>query len=100
MKIIFLFYYFIFSVCIVSGLLVDCFVSYSWCIFIWLEVILCLYYLILVGEELGSIFEEVDYSVVDSVVFDFGFDLVDDDFIVDVLMGDDFKKLLGKYGKR
>lgn len=54
----------------------------------------------LVGEESGSIPEEVDHSVADSVASDLGLDLADDDSIADVLTGDDLKKPSGKYGKR
>ena len=54
----------------------------------------------LAGEESGSIPEEVDHSVADSVASDLGLDLADDDSIADVLTGDDLKKPSGKYGKR
>ncbi|RMX60147.1 hypothetical protein pdam_00010105 [Pocillopora damicornis] len=46
----------------------------------------------LAGEESGSIPEEVDHSVADSVASDLGLDLADDDSIADVLTGDDVKK--------
>lgn len=89
--------FFFISVCIVSNLLVDCFMICSCCILFQVEFVLCLKYVLLLGEELGSIFEEMEYSVVDSVLFDIVFDVVEDDLLVEVLSGDNFRKFIGKY---
>ena len=49
------------------------------------------------GEESGSIPEEVDHSVADSVLSDIGLDVAEDDSLAEVLTADDLKKPSGKY---
>ena len=48
------------------------------------------------GEETGSIPEEMDHSVADSVVSDIGLDVAEDDSLAEVLTGDSLKKPSGK----
>lgn len=48
------------------------------------------------GEESGSIPEEMDHSVAESVVSDVGLDIADDDSMAEVLTADDLKKPSGK----
>ena len=47
------------------------------------------------GEETGSIPEEMDHSVVDSVVSDVDLDVAEDDSLAEVLTGDSLKKTSG-----
>ena len=47
------------------------------------------------GEETGSIPEEMDHSVADSVVSDVGLDVAEDDSLAEVLTGDSLKKPSG-----
>lgn len=100
LKITSLFYYFISSVRTASGLSVDRSASHSRRTPTRSEATSRSHHSTLAGEESGSIPEEVDHSVADSVASDLGLDLADDDSIADVLTGDDLKKPSGKYGKR
>lgn len=47
------------------------------------------------GDESGSIPEEMDHSVADSVVSDIGLDVAEDDSLAEVLTGDNLKKPAG-----
>lgn len=47
------------------------------------------------GEETGSIPEEMDHSVAESVVSDVGLDVTEDDSLAEVLTGDSLKKPSG-----
>ena len=47
------------------------------------------------GEESGSIPEEMEHSVADSVVSDIGLDVAEDDSLAEVLSGDNLKKPTG-----
>lgn len=47
------------------------------------------------GEESGSIPEEMDHSVADSVLSDVGLDVAEDDSLAEVLTADDLKKPTG-----
>lgn len=47
------------------------------------------------GEESGSIPEEMDHSVADSVLSDIGLDVAEDDSLAEVLTADDLKKPTG-----
>ena len=48
-----------------------------------------------IGEETGSIPEEMDHSVADSVMSDIGLDVAEDDSMAEVLTGDSPKKPSG-----
>ena len=47
------------------------------------------------GEESGSIPEEMEHSVADSVTSDVGLDVAEDDSLAEVLTGDSLKKPSG-----
>ena len=47
------------------------------------------------GEESGSIPEEMEHSVADSVLSDIGLDVAEDDSLAEVLSGDNLKKPSG-----
>ena len=54
-------------------------------------------HLVPAGEESGSIPEEMDNSVADSVLSDIGLDVAEDDSLAEVLTADDLKKPTGQY---
>lgn len=47
------------------------------------------------GEESGSIPEEMEHSVADSVLSDIGLDVAEDDSLAEVLSGDNLRKPTG-----
>lgn len=49
------------------------------------------------GEESGSIPEEMEHSVADSVLSDVALDVAEDDSLAEVLSGDNLRKPTGKY---
>lgn len=49
------------------------------------------------GEESGSIPEEMEHSVAESVLSDIGLDVAEDDSLAEVLSGDNLRKPNGKY---
>ena len=51
------------------------------------------------GEESGSIPEEMEHSVADSVLSDVALDVAEDDSLAEVLSGDNLRKPTGKHMK-